>query len=211
MAYTNSLKKHIEFMAHTATFSYENIIELDAVVERFGMSLRQAIMHIFSASRPNWNLFVAVDTSFYGNCVNFAFREELQEEAMNMISALPLFLEAHLGHSDVWKWFTRRARNEAVDYEWHLEKGLVPKYDAFMITQLEDWEQLDEIDDVNSCPPPLSSSLLPLTSNPLEQTPTAMKTQFKHLPSSPQHKKTMERLEPLIPMMTMMIPLKTKQ
>ena len=71
-------------MAHTTTFSSENIIELDTVIDRFGMSLRQAIMHIFSASKSNWNLFVAVDTSFYGNCVNFAFREELQEEAMDM-------------------------------------------------------------------------------------------------------------------------------
>ena len=150
MAYMNSLKKHIEFMAQTTTYSSENIIELDAVIDRFGMSLRQAIMHIFSASRSNWNLFVAVDTSFYGNCVNFAFREELQVEAMNMISALPLFLEAHFGHSDVWKWFTRRARDEAADYEWNLEKGLVPKYDATMDTQLEDWEQLDEIDEIHT-------------------------------------------------------------
>ena len=114
MAYMNSLKKHIEFMKNTTTFSSENIIELDAVIDRFKMSLRQAIMHIFSASKPNWNLFVAVDTSYYGNCVNFTFREELQEEAMNMISALPLFLEAYLGHSDVWKWFTRRARETPV-------------------------------------------------------------------------------------------------
>ena len=149
MAYMNSLKKHIEFMKNTTTFSSENIIELDAVIDRFKMSLRQAIMHIFSASKPNWNLFVAVDTSYYGNCVNFAFREELQEEAMNMISALPLFLEAYLGHSDVWKWFTRRAREEAADFEWNLQKGLVPKYDTFMDTQLEDWEQLDEVDDAN--------------------------------------------------------------
>ena len=105
-------------------------------------------MHIFSASKKNWNLFVAVDTSFYGDCVHFAFREELQEEAMNMISALPLFLEARLGHQDVWNWFTRRARDESADYEWNLEKGLVLKGEYFADTHLENWEQLDEIDEV---------------------------------------------------------------
>ena len=149
LAYTNSLKKHIEFMKHTMTFSTENIIELDAVIDRYGFSLREIIMHIFSGSKPTWNLFLAVDTSFYGDCVHFAFREELQEEAMNMISALPLFLEAYLGHSDVWKWFTRRARDEADDYEWSLEKGLVPKGEYYMDTQLENWEHLDEIDDAD--------------------------------------------------------------
>ena len=149
LAYTNSLKKHIEFMKHTMTFSTENIIELDAVIDRYGFSLREIIMHIFSGSRPTWNLFLAVDTSFYGDVVHFAFREELQEEAMNMISALPLFLEAYLGHSDVWKWFTKRARDEADDYEWSLEKGLVPKGEYYMDTQLENWESLDEIDDVD--------------------------------------------------------------
>ena len=146
LAYTNSLKKHVEFMKRTVMFSTENIIELDAAIDRYGISLRELIMHIFSASHTEWNLFVAVDTSYYGDCVHFAFREELQEEAMNMISALPLFLEATLGHSDVWNWFTQRARDEADDYEWDLNKGLVPKRDCHTNDQLTNWEHLDDLE-----------------------------------------------------------------
>lgn len=148
LAYTNSLKKHVKFMKGTKTHQSYNIIELDHVIDNVGMTLREATMHIFSASHPNWNLFVAVDTSFFGDCVNFAFREELEEEAMNMISALPLFLEASLGHQSVWNWFTRDARDEAAFYTWDMDLGIVPNEELDATnTRLFNWEQLDDIDD----------------------------------------------------------------
>ena len=63
LAYTNSLKKHIKFMEMTEIISTPNIIELDAIIPRYQMSLRNLIMHIFSSKNSNWNLFVSVDTS----------------------------------------------------------------------------------------------------------------------------------------------------
>ena len=146
LAYTNSLKKHIKFMEMTEIISTPNIIELDAIIPRYQTSLRQIIMHIFSASNSQWNLFVAVDTSYFGD-VLFAYRQELANEAKNMITALPLFLEATLGHSDVWKWFTAQARDEAQDHKWDLQKGLVSKYAETSTIQLDKWEHLDDFED----------------------------------------------------------------
>lgn len=146
-AFSNSQKKHIQFMTSTSTHSYFNIIELDHFLPRHNMTLREAITHIFSVSKTSWPLFVAVDTSFNGDRINFAFRTELYDEAVTMISALPIFLEAHLS-SSVWNWFTRDARNDAQDYTWDMDRGLVSKNEATHTdTHLESWEQLDDIDD----------------------------------------------------------------
>ena len=147
LAYTNSLKKHIKFMEQTDVISTPNIIELDAIIPRYQTSLRNLIMHIFSSKNNNWNLFVAVDTSYYGD-VLFAFRTELANEAKNMLAALPLFLEATLGHSDVWKWFTSQARDEAQDYRWDLQHGLVSKCGDIKDFQIDDWEHLDDLVEV---------------------------------------------------------------
>jgi hypothetical protein len=147
LAYSNSQKKHIQFMKSTSTHSYFNIIELDHYLPRHNMTLREAITHIFSVSKSSWPLFVAVDTSFNGDRVNFAFRTELYDEAITMISALPIFLEAHLS-SAAWNWFTRDARNDAQDFTWDMERGLTSKNAATQTdTHLESWEQLDDIDD----------------------------------------------------------------
>lgn len=149
LAYKNSLRKHIKFMESSRIHPSYNIIELDHYLPKMRMTLRQAIMHIFSSSKPEWNLFLSVDTSFYGDCVIFSFRSELQEEAINMISALPLFLEASTGKQAVWNWFTRDARNEAALYTWDLTKGIIPNSELDCTdTQLENWEELDDIDDI---------------------------------------------------------------
>ena len=147
LAHRNSLLKHIKFMQSTKVASTQNIIELDHRNPRLRMTLRQAIMHIFSPTQRNSNLFVAVDLSYYGDSVLFAFRSELEEEAMNMISALPLFLEATTGHQAVWNWFTRDARLEASYYTWDMQRGVIPNAQMDTDTQLENWEDLDDIDD----------------------------------------------------------------
>jgi hypothetical protein len=149
LAYRNSLLKHIKFMNATMTHASYNIIELDHYLPKMRMTLRQAIMHIFSSSKPKWNLFLSVDTSYYGDSVNFSFRSELQEEAINMISALPLFLEAMTGKQAVWNWFTKDARAEAALYAWDKDKGIVPLSDLEdALVQLVDWEELDDVDDI---------------------------------------------------------------
>jgi hypothetical protein len=96
LAHTKSLKKQIKFMESTSFTPCYTIIELDHRIDEVDMMLRQAIMSIFASD--DRSLFVAVDTSFYGDCVNFAYRNELEAEAVTMISALPLFLFASLSH-----------------------------------------------------------------------------------------------------------------
>jgi hypothetical protein len=90
-----------------------------------GMTLQQAILHISSPTRSNMNLFVAGNTTFDGSGVRFAFRSELAWEAQNMISALPIFLEAITGKSAVWNWFTKEARLGADQHMWDPDKGVV--------------------------------------------------------------------------------------
>lgn len=148
LAHTNSLKKHIKFMSNTCTSQCHTIIELDHYNEEIGMTLRRAIMHIFSSSMDNCTLFLAVDTSFYGDCVNFAYREELENEAITMITALPIFLFASLGRRSVWNWFTSEARDEAAYYRWDQDLGIVPVDDMDANnTKLASWEQLDDVDE----------------------------------------------------------------
>lgn len=148
LAHTNSLKKHVKFMSSTGMSPSYTIIELDHFNEQLGMTLRQAIMHIFSSSKNNCALFLAVDTSFYGDCVNFAYREELENEAVTMITALPIFLFASLGRLSVWDWFTSDARHEASYYTWDMDRGIVPVDEMDVTnTKLASWEQLDDVDD----------------------------------------------------------------
>ena len=66
-------------MKSTSTHSYFNIVELDHYLDKHDMTLREAITHIFSVTQTSWPLFVAVDTSYNGDRINFAFRTELYE------------------------------------------------------------------------------------------------------------------------------------
>jgi hypothetical protein len=148
LAYTNSLKKHVKFMNGTVMSPCFTIIEIDHFNQHLGMTLRQAIMHIFSSLLPECTLFVAVDTAYHGEFINFAYREELQNEAEIMISALPLFLYASLGHRSVWDWFTSDARHEASYYRWDMDLGIVAIDPSTTTdTKLAQWEQLDDVDD----------------------------------------------------------------
>ena len=135
-------------MDTTKTHPCHTIIELDHYHPKVGMTLRQAIMHIFSSSRPSWNLFVAVDTSYYGDSVLFAFRDEVADKATNMISFLPIFLEAATGKSAVWDWFTTEARMQTSYYSWDENLGIQSnKANSNTDTTLANWENLDDIDE----------------------------------------------------------------
>jgi hypothetical protein len=148
LSHTNSLKKHVKFMNSTTMTSCHTIIELDHFNADVGMTLRQAIMSIFSSSGNNCTLFVAVDLSYYGDCVNFAYREDLENEAITMISALPLFLYASLGRQSIWNWFTSDARHEASYYTWDMDRGIVANDEVSTTdTKLPSWEQLDDDDE----------------------------------------------------------------
>jgi hypothetical protein len=106
-------------------------------------------MHICSTAQHNWNLFLAVDSRStpHGTVADFAFRDELQTEALNMLSALPIFLQVSLGRQ-VWKWFTSEAKDIASEFKWDMDRGIVSRStSATTNIQLENWEQLDDVDD----------------------------------------------------------------
>jgi hypothetical protein len=135
-------------MNSTTMTSCHTIIELDHFNPDVGMTLRQAIMSIFSSSGNNCTLFVAVDLSYYGDCVNFAYCEDLENEAITMISALPLFPYASLGRQFIWNWFTSDARPESSYYTWEMDRGIVANDDVSTTdTKLPSWEQLDDDDE----------------------------------------------------------------
>ena len=147
VAFNNSIKKHYAFMLACETHPSYNITELDYRIEELDVTLRQVIMHIRSTTQ-NWNLFVAVDKSYNGWYVDFAFRKELQVEAKNMIAALPLFLEKSFGSSKIWAWFTREAREQAANFQWDAERGIIPvNHTTEMGTQLDGWEHLEDLED----------------------------------------------------------------
>ena len=78
--------------------------------------------------------------------VLFAYCKELKNEALNMISALPIFLEHFMGSSKIWKWFTCEAREEASNYKWDPDLGVCPINDAAETNiQLDRWDQPDNI------------------------------------------------------------------
>jgi hypothetical protein len=146
-------------MNATSTAFCHNIIQLDHFNRKMGRTLQQAVMHISSPTRSNMNLFVAVDTTFDGSGVHFAFRSELEWEAQNMISALPIFLEAITGKSAVWNWFTKEAQHGADQYMWDPDKGIfeIPKdqedeeaQDAETTVEedIGGWEDLNDSNDI---------------------------------------------------------------
>ena len=139
--------KHTRFMMGTMKAPSHNILALDYIHPKLDISLRQAVMHIFSQTHKDWHLFVAVDSSFYGDRVEFAFRNELEDEALNMITALPLFLEHELQSTAVWDWFTDDTRLDSERYKWDKFRGVIPKYTTDNTDiQLENWEDLNDID-----------------------------------------------------------------
>jgi hypothetical protein len=146
-AYIRSLRKHIRFMQSTKTHSSYNIVGLDTQVSGLGgYSLREAIMRIKSSS--NVHLFVAVDWSPERDSVTFAFRKELEDEAMTMISALPIFLIAYFKSRLIWTWFSPEAQISESEYRWDSERGIVPLASSGLTnTNLPDWELLDEDDE----------------------------------------------------------------
>jgi hypothetical protein len=112
------------------------------------MTLREAIMHIFSASKPDCTLFVAVDTAYNGAYVQFAFCQEFSDEAAIMIPGPSMFLETHLGDSSIWDWFTSDAREATVHFKWDVDLGSVPiQKGTLMNTKLHHWEHLDNFDE----------------------------------------------------------------
>ena len=85
-----------------------------------------------------------MDDQQYSNKVVFAFRKTLEPEALAAIPGLPLILEGHYGPR-VWTWFADQAKAETAGYHWDPELGLVETQEVLDFTDLDGWEDLDEV------------------------------------------------------------------
>ena len=136
--------KHEAFLSRTSTAIGYTILGLDFYLEEYKVTLREAIMSIRSTKEPDYTLFTAVDDQQYSNKVVFAFRKTLEPEALAAIPGLPLILEGHYGPR-VWTWFADQAKAETAGYHWDPELGLVETQEVLDFTDLDGWEDLDEV------------------------------------------------------------------
>jgi hypothetical protein len=90
LVYTNSLKKHLKFMNSTETSPCYTIIEIDHFNPQVGMTLREAIMHIFSAKKPDCTRLLYSSLQFLRGCVGPFCRSHCQDERSTQ-------LETHTG------------------------------------------------------------------------------------------------------------------
>jgi hypothetical protein len=91
-------------------------------------------------------LFINVDEQNNSHIVSFVFHQDRIEEAMMVIPALPIVLQAKYG-ARVWDWFNEEAKLQAEDYFWDTKKGLQSKEDEALALQLEEWDGGWEIEE----------------------------------------------------------------
>ena len=84
------------------------------------------------------NMFLNVDVHMYTSTVTFLFHEDMNQEAMTAIPALPVILEAKFG-SRIWDWFSEEAKEHATGYYWDPKTGLKSEEDERMAEILGDW------------------------------------------------------------------------
>lgn len=139
-------KQH-KFNERTSTARNFTIIGLDYICPELGMTLREVIMGLRSSMQPERNLFVAVDHMTEHSSVIFAFHQELAEEAVVIIPALPIIIEAKYGPA-AWTWFNEDAKDYAAGFRWDTTKGLVSTEDARTDEIVDEWSSDEELADV---------------------------------------------------------------
>jgi hypothetical protein len=131
--------KQKKFLASVETAISYSIIGLDYLQPQIKMTLREIVMGMRSFQSPDKNLFINVDEQHNSHIVNFVFHQDRTEEAMMVIPALPIVLQAKFG-ARVWDWFNEEAKIQAEDYFWDTKKGLQSKEDEALALQLEEWD-----------------------------------------------------------------------
>jgi hypothetical protein len=84
-------------------------------------------------------MFINLDEQHNSRIVNSVFHQDRTEEAMMVIPALPIVLQAKFG-TRVWDWFNEEAKIQSEDYFWDTKKGLQSKEDKALALQLEEWD-----------------------------------------------------------------------
>lgn len=135
--------KQKRFNDKTRTARNFTIIGLDYMSPDLGVTLREVIMGLRSSSQPERNLFVAVDQMSNYASVILAFHEDLEQEALTAIPALPIILQAKFG-SHVWTWFNEDAKDYAAGYIWDKVRGLISTDDERTDAILAEWDSDDD-------------------------------------------------------------------
>ena len=106
--------------AHSTTVVH-GVTDLDHDID-FGwevgsMTLRQILLEMKTKQDRSWPLFVSVDFDSYRNEIIAVIHNDTVSEASNILSFLPVFLEAQFGVL-IWQWFSTECRAEMSAYTW---------------------------------------------------------------------------------------------
>jgi hypothetical protein len=138
MKVKKSVSKQKYFLQKTQSATSYTIIALDYVDPHVGMSLHEILMGLRSNKEPEKNLFLNVDVHIYNQTVTLLFHNDLAQEAMTAIPALPVILEAKFGPR-IWAWFSEEAKEHAIGYYWDPRTGLKSTDDDRLGEMLGDW------------------------------------------------------------------------
>jgi hypothetical protein len=111
---------------------------LDYLDPVLGTTLRELLMGLRSNIDPEKNIFLNVDVHIHNQTVTFLFHDDMSQEAISAIPALPVILEAKFG-TRIWLWFSEEAKEHAIGYYWDPKYGLKSSEDDQIGEMLGDW------------------------------------------------------------------------
>ena len=138
MQVKKTVSKQKFFLQKTQTATSYTIIALDYLDPVLGTTLRELLMGLRSNIEPDKNIFLNVDVHMFNQTVTFLFHDDMAQEAMSAIPALPVILEAKFG-TRIWLWFSEEAKEHAVGYYWDDKHGLKSSDDDRIGEMLGDW------------------------------------------------------------------------
>jgi hypothetical protein len=138
MQVKKTVSKQKFFLQKTQTATSYTIMALDYLDPVLGTTLRELLMGLRSNIDPEKNIFLNVDVHIHNQTVTFLFHDDMAQEAMSAIPALPVILEAKFG-TRIWLWFTEEAKEHAVGYYWDEKVGLKSSDDERIGEMLGDW------------------------------------------------------------------------
>ena len=95
----------------------ERFYDIDFGGDVESMTLRQVLLGMKTKQDSSWPLFVSVDFDSYHNEIIAVIHNNTVSEASNVLSFLPVFLEAKFG-VQIWQWFSTECRVEMSAYIW---------------------------------------------------------------------------------------------
>lgn len=151
--------KQAQFTEKHSTSKLLGILDLDLALrlnDALGyVSLRQVLLGIKTQSNWTWPLFVSVDFDDFRGEIVALFHIDNDSEAREVISFLPIFLEARYG-AKIWHWFSIETK-ATLDGNFRLNQvtgkieEINPDVDEYATNlfggaDLADWEQVDDAD-----------------------------------------------------------------